>query len=240
MKPAFMQDLGAIIWKELREFFAAGGGRGRYVGLIVLGVFGVVIPLAAGTRDWAATDAPTIEFGLYLPVILILSVGADAFAGERERHTLETLLASRLPDSAILFGKLFAISIFGWGQSLPAAVVALIVMNLKFPGALILYTLSNVIGIILIGLLAAIVGAAATSLVSLRAATVRQAQQILTIAMLVVVFGGTFGLQVLPASFRAQLASGLGFTLALAAIAALLILWALALFRRSRLILSGS
>jgi ABC-type Na+ efflux pump permease subunit len=38
----------------------------------------------------------------------------DSIAGERERQTLETLLASRLPDRAILLGKVAAITLLGW------------------------------------------------------------------------------------------------------------------------------
>jgi ABC-2 type transport system permease protein len=39
-------------------------------------------------------------------------------AGERERRTLETLLASRLDERAILFGKLLAARAYGWGLTL--------------------------------------------------------------------------------------------------------------------------
>ncbi len=39
----------------------------------------------------------------------------DSIAGERERQTLETLLASRLPDRAIVLGKIIAVTLFGWG-----------------------------------------------------------------------------------------------------------------------------
>ncbi len=250
MNATIFQDLWAIIQKELKEFFASGGGRGRYIGLIVLGVFGVLLPLTTGSRDWASSVVPAVQYGLYLPIILILSVGADSFAGERERHTLETLLASRLPDSAIFFGKLLAITIFGWAQSMLAALVALVVINVKFPGALILYSGANTLGIVFLGLLAALVGAAATSLVSLRASSVRQAQQILSIGLLVIIFGTTFGLQALPAHTRLQVLESLATTnlttlgleaaATLAVLAAFLISWAMALFRRSKLMLSGS
>lgn len=250
MDASFMLDIVAMIWKELREFFAAGGGRGRYIGLVVLGIFGVVLPLLTGSADWPASVVPPVEFGLYLPVILILSVGADSFAGERERHTLETLLASRLPDRAIFFGKLLAITIFGWAQSLLAAVVALIVVNLKVHGGLAFYSGANVLAIIGIGLLASLMGAAATSLVSLRAATVRQAQQILSVGLLVIIFGSSFGLQALSPSLRLKLLENIAtssFTTLelegaaiLAVITAILVLAAMALFRRAKLILSGS
>ena len=131
-----------------------------------------------------------------------------------------------------------------------AALVALVVINVKFPGALILYSGANTLGIVFLGLLAALVGAAATSLVSLRASTVRQAQQILSIGLLVIIFGTTFGLQALPAHTRLQVLEslatsnlttlGLEAAATLAVLAAFLISWAMALFRRSKLMLSGS
>ena len=183
---------------------------------------------------------------LFLPIILILSVGADTFAGERERHTLETLLASRLPDQAIFFGKLIAITIFGWGQSLVAALVALLVVDIAH-GGLTLYPVSSVVAIIIFGLLVALVGSATAALVSLRAATVRQAQQMLSIGMVVIVFGLTFGIQALPAQIRQQLNSsansgslGLEIIVLLVVLATILILWAMALFRRAKLIVSAS
>lgn len=249
MNATLFQDIGTVITKELKEFFASGGSRGRYLTLIVLGIFGILLPLTTGSRDsaWVTSAAPVGLYGLALPIILILSVGADTFAGERERHTLETLLASRLPDQAIFFGKLIAISIFGWGQSLVAAVMALIVVNLAHHSALTLYPMSSVLAIIFFGLVVALVGAATAALVSLRAATVRQAQQMLSIGMVVIVFGLTFGIQALPAQIRQQLNSsansgslGLEIIAALVVLAVILILWAMALFRRAKLIVSAS
>ena len=84
-------------------------------------------------------------------------------------------------------------------------------------------------------------------LVSLRAPTVRQAQQILSIAVMVVMFGAIYGLGVLPTSWRAALTYALSATaqgrliLGAGALLALLdaglLLAGLARFRRARLIL---
>lgn len=249
MNAILAQDLGAVIRKELKEFFASSGERSRYLSLIVLGVFGIIVPLITGSHDrsWATSAIPADIYGLLLPIVLIVSVGADSFAGERERHTLETLLASRLPDQAIFFGKLIAITLFGWGQSLLTALVALVVVNLAHPGALALYPMPTVVAIVVFGLLVALVSAATASLVSLRASTVRQAQQMLSIGLVVIVFGITFGIQALPAQLRQQLSSsanagmlGLEVAALLIVLAAILIAWAMALFRRARLILSAS
>jgi len=91
-----LTDITTIIWKESREFITVRPGlRGGWTGLlIILAVFGILIPLQLG-RDWLSAPT-TILMWAWLPFILVNSVVADAFAGERERQTLETLLASRL------------------------------------------------------------------------------------------------------------------------------------------------
>lgn len=249
MSATFVHDLDTVLRKELKELFASGEGRSRYLSLIILGIFGVVLPLTTGLRTptWATSAVPAGLYGLMLPLLLIMSVGADSFAGERERHTLETLLASRLPDQAIFFGKLIAITVFGWGQSLLAALVGLLVTNVAHKGALTLYPPSIVVAIVVLGLLVALVGAATAALVSLRASTVRQASQMLSIGLMVIIFGLTFGIQALPAQVRQQLNSGANsstagqaLAAALAVLAVILILWAMALFRRAKLIISAS
>ena len=54
----------------------------------------------------------------------------DSFAGERERHTLEPLLATPLSDRAILFGMISAAVGYGWGITLISMVIGLLATNL--------------------------------------------------------------------------------------------------------------
>ena len=72
----------------------------------MIAVFGVFLPLQNGA-SWV-TSPITMVYWAWMPLMLVTGVIADSFAGERERHTLETLLASRLPDRAILLGKVAA------------------------------------------------------------------------------------------------------------------------------------
>ena len=111
-------DLWTVMWKEWKELFVQRGSmRGGLLRLvIVIGVLGIVPPLQAG-REWV--DSPMVlAFAGWMPLLLVTSVVADSFAGERERHTLETLLASRLPDRAILFGKVGTAVSYGWGLTM--------------------------------------------------------------------------------------------------------------------------
>jgi ABC-2 type transport system permease protein len=55
----------------------------------------------------------------------------DAIAGERERHTLETLLASRISDRAILLGKVIVTTGYAWGTALLGLLFGLFVANLS-------------------------------------------------------------------------------------------------------------
>jgi ABC-2 type transport system permease protein len=96
-------------------------------------------------------------------------------------------------------------------------------------------------------LLTAILAASAGVLVSLRASTVRQASQVLSIAVMLFLFVPVFGVQALPSAWKAVLiASALafgpwaalgGFGLVVAALDALVISLGVIRFKRARLIL---
>jgi ABC-2 type transport system permease protein len=80
------KDLSAVIWKELREFFSAPGNWLRLI--IFIALVGTIIPLSQG-KLWFNSPLPVLLMVME-PVFLVLNIIADAFAGERERHTLET------------------------------------------------------------------------------------------------------------------------------------------------------
>jgi ABC-2 type transport system permease protein len=111
-------DVWTVIWKEWRELLrqreSMRGGVLRL--LIFVGVFGIFLPLQVG-REWI-NSPKLLMLWAWVPLFLVSSVVADGFAGERERHTLETLLASRLSDRAILFGKLGAALSYGFGLAM--------------------------------------------------------------------------------------------------------------------------
>ena len=104
-----IRDAGTVAWKELREGIDRRGGGGRFGGagvlLVTVAVFGLVIPLSIGE---SYVGVPMIGLTVAAAVLMVMSIVPDSFAGERDRGTLETLLASRLPDRAILLGKVAA------------------------------------------------------------------------------------------------------------------------------------
>ncbi len=182
-----IDDVFTVMQKELREFFAPGGSRrGGLIGiLIIMAVFGVFIPLQNG-RDWVTSPLAVAFYGVYLPLSLVTSVIADAIAGERERHTLETLLASRLSDRSILLGKLAAAVAYTWVLAMATAVVGMLAANVKGGGGFAVYSGGIALAMVAAAALVALLYAGIGVLISLRAATVRQAQQALSLAFLIV------------------------------------------------------
>jgi ABC-2 type transport system permease protein len=252
-------DIWTVMLKEWREYLAgasAGGGSGRGRGviglLLIIAVISILLPLQMG-RALVTSPAPVIVDGLYLPIIILLNLVADSFAGERERHTLETLLASRLSDRAILFGKVGAAVVFGWALGLIAAVVQAAVANLSTKNAsggagLVFYPMGSVVGIVVLGLLTALLASSVGCLVSLRATTTRQAQVNLGVGFMVLIFVPFIVIQLLPHQTQAAILAALNstsmtqvfliFAGGLFVVDVVLLLIALARFQRARLILS--
>src|SRR5829696_2767260 len=127
-----ISDILNVAGKELREILTFGDARGRskFSLIILILIFGIIFPLQNG-RDWV--DSPTnIMIWGWMPFIWVSGVVADLFAGERERHTLESLLATRLSDQAILFGKLLAALTYGFLLTWVIMIVSLVTVNIGF------------------------------------------------------------------------------------------------------------
>ncbi|HLV80878.1 MAG TPA: ABC transporter permease [Chthonomonadaceae bacterium] len=239
-------DMQTMLWKEWKEILLQGGRRGKWNLLLFVAAFGIFIPWQFG-RQWV-TSPQLLIYWAWIPLFLVISVIADAFAGERERHTLETLLASRLSDRAILFGKVCAAVSYGWGMAMGSMLVGLVTVNILYGhGELLLYSPRVGLSIVVLSLLASILAAGAGVLISLRASTVRQAQQTLSFAIMALMFVPILGAQALPLEIRNHLvialehAGAMEITLLATAIFIVLdtglLMIAMARFQRARLIL---
>lgn len=242
-----ISDLITIMWKEAKEIVLHRPGfRGGWIGMLVfLGIFGIMLPLQSGP-EWVESPLTLLAWA-WVPFMLVNSVVADSIAGERERHTLETLLASRLSDGAILFGKIIASLLYGWGLTLISLVISLITLNLVHgEGELLMFSPQMIASILVLTLLVATLAAGLGVLVSLRASTVRQAQQTLSTAFFLL-FIPFLLLPNLPQEWQARLAGlfmnanvselAIGLGVALLVLDIGLLLAARARFRRARLIL---
>ncbi|MBV9179896.1 MAG: ABC transporter permease subunit [Acidobacteria bacterium] len=141
---------------------------------------------------------------VFLSAVTVTAVVADSFAGERERHTLETLLASRLSDRVILFGKIAASIAYGWVISMLCVLFGTITVNVaNWQGHVLLSRdWASWLVVVLGSPLVAGTVATAGVLVSLRAATVRQAQQTLAVGFFGLFFLAFFGSHMLPSAWR--------------------------------------
>lgn len=239
-------DLGTVMWKELKEVLTLSGGRTKWGLLVFVGLFGVFMPLQMG-REWVESPV-ALAYWSWIPLLLVNSTIADAFAGERERRTLETLLASRLSDRAILFGKIFAAMAYACGIAWVSVLTGLVTVNVtQGHGELLMYSPGLALGIVGLGILASGLGSGAGVLVSLRASTVRQAQLTLSRISIALIFIPIFGVQAMPSAWKMHLVRmAADIDLAHAVLLAVIVLVAgnvaffaaaMARFRRARLIL---
>ncbi len=240
-------DILTILWKEFKEMFSQRLSlRGGWAGvLIFIFVFGILLPVETGA-EWV-NSPNTLIYWAWVPFLMVSSVVADSFAGERERHTLETLLASRLSDRAIFFGKLLASIIYGWGLAIASILLGLIIVNLSHGnGQLLFFPAWLALSIVSISFLVSAFAACLGVLVSLRAPSVRQAQQTLSLATFIPLIPFLL-IPLLPIGYRQAVEAALaqanggqilfGIVLFLILLDVVLLLVGLVRFQRSRLIL---
>jgi ABC-2 type transport system permease protein len=238
-------DILTVLRKELKEMTFPDGrfqGGTRSV-LLLAGIGGLLFPLTTGPRWFTSW---TTVFSACFPAMILLNYTTDAFAGERERHTLETLLASRLPDRAILIGKILAIVTYGWGVVLVGQPIALVALNVANRGDHFLFfdprILAAVVGISFV--LAVLVSTAGV-LISMTAPTVRVAAQRMIVPFMLVFVLPSFipmiSRHLPPMPGASSIGPGAAFLVAGIlglAVAAVLFVVALHRFRRERLVLA--
>jgi ABC-type Na+ efflux pump permease subunit len=176
---------------------------------------------------------------LILPLMVASVIAADAFAGERERRTLEALIYTPTSDRELLLGKLLA----GFIPAVAVAWLGLIVYSLvanlaAWPvmGAIFLPNGMWALLAIYVAPGVAALGLGATVLVSLRVNTFQEAYQVgalVVLPLIVLVVGQAAGVVVLSPIF----VLGLGTVVWLLALA--LLAWGARGFRRAELMARG-
>lgn len=243
-----MGDVQTVVWKEWRELLRMSGRKRSALARHVfsIGIIGVIWPWQFGLAF--VHSALSIVLAAVTALMYIAGAAPDVIAGERERHTLETLLASRLPDRAILLGKIIALVQYGCSAALVMLVIGLITVNIVHgAGDLLMFSATQLITAAVFTPLAAGLMAAIGVHVSLRAKTVKQAQQTLSTAVLIVLFAPALAIPGMPESWKTAVGTWLqserralmlaGLASAMLLIQALLFLLAAVRFKRGRLIL---
>ena len=243
-----IRDVWTVVWKEWQEFRdqLLSLRRGGLSALILALILGVVAPIELGA-EWVNSKL-IVGYWPFLAATMVSSLIADSVAGERERHTLETLLASRLPDAAILIGKIIAAVIYGVGFAVVNIVVGLVAVNIAHRDiGPLLFAPERLSVTLVLTVLASFLMAGIGVFISLRASTVKQAQQAFGIAIIVLTMGPVLLFNALGVETRERMVTRLanvGETrIAVYAVTGLAILSvfvigaALARFRRGKLVL---
>ena len=239
-----MSDIWTMVWKEWRDAIFPGGKLENFRPLIFIASPGNFLAIDRQAELADTLSLPMVLLSVCFPYFFILNYIGDAFAGERERHTLETLLASRISDRAILLGKVIATVGYIWGMTLIASFAGVVVVNLaKGTGAVdVLYPGQWLAGSARsLSMLACLLAASGGILVSLHSATARQAQQTLLLGSLALFVAIYFLVRVLPPQVFVGLSNSqllLIVMLVLVVLDAILLAISMASFHRSRLILS--
>lgn len=235
-------DVVAVAWKEWREILRPDGRS--WIERLRIPI-AVGVGLAFTWRIGPAFGSSWITLGplALVMALAVLPVAADSFAGERERHTLETLLSSRVSDRAVVLGKVLAPVALGMALALMVLAGGIVLARLR-GGVVAPVNAGVAAAAAVLALLLGVMVAGAGVLVSMGAATVKEAQQRLSLSLLAIAFlPGVLG-RALPEGVKARAvamldtlspagvaAAGLGF---LVLLDLALVLAALARFRRSR------
>lgn len=101
-------DWRLVLRKDIGDLLGRVGRKPLTRTLGVVGVFGLLIPL----RFSGVANLPAF-FAVFMAFLPARLVAIDSLAGERERGTLESLLASPLSDAGIAVGKVAAATLYG-------------------------------------------------------------------------------------------------------------------------------
>ena len=177
----------AVLRKELLEILGNRDSlRGPLVqGGIVFLLAGVIVPRSASM--WSDPVAPILLFQLF-PAAIASMIAADAFAGERERRTLETVLATPVTEMAIFMGKTLCAVSLGLFVSMVTLTSALIVASLHLGQTPL--SAARVASVIVGSFSASLLTSSVAVAISSRVDVARSAQQIASMAALTIIFGG--------------------------------------------------
>jgi len=201
-EPLF-RDIGTVMRKEWREITAsAGSGVTSKANLIVAAIVLLLLAGFAAFIGRPLIESPAVTTVAIVAFLTVLASVIDSFPGERERHTLETLLASSIPDEALVIGKILASVLYGWATVLVMLVVALIAVNVRTFG--VMYPLSTLLALGVLAPLMLLFLSAGGVLIVMRVPTVRAAQPRLMGGFMLLFLGMLLVAKYVPRPLRVQ------------------------------------
>jgi ABC-2 type transport system permease protein len=237
-----MNDLWTMVWKEWKDFLWSGGRSDLLRPLLNIAVLGIILPLSLG-QSWIHLETAPVWIVVFTPFMFVILIISDAIAGERERHTIETLLASRISDRAILLSKVLVTVGYNWIMTLFCLLLGDVVVNLSLRlKPFEFYKPINLFVVVLVlCFLTTLLAASGGVIISLKSVTVRQASQTMLLGLIILGLAITTVVKLLPPGLTASLTTSqiVGIILlVLVALDTILLVATLLSFRRSRLILS--
>jgi ABC-2 type transport system permease protein len=179
-----MTDLRIVIWKEWLSLRRGQGRRQLLILTVSLAFWAVWLPVQTGA-GWMTDGILSILISVLLPALVVAVTVPATIAGERERKTLSTLLSTRLPDDTILFGKLVVPVILGVVAMVAVLIVGLVAANVaSWDGSARFYDPVVIVPDLIVGFQVAIAAAGVGVAISLRARRVQDAQQTLTLMLM--------------------------------------------------------
>jgi ABC-2 type transport system permease protein len=210
-----LRSLRVMIWKEWVELKSSFFNWSRwnpviFPQLVMVAAFGIYEPIHIGP-DWITSPIMIFCFSILLPFITVGTNIPYSFIGERERHTLEPLLATPTPNAAILLGKITVPTFYGWCITIICMVTSLVSINLAFGQEGILFYPANIaFSVMILSLLFSLLVASLGTAASLRAKTVNQVQQTMMLILILPMLIPAFLLGPLsPSSWKAAAAQPL-------------------------------
>jgi ABC-2 type transport system permease protein len=203
-------------WQDIRQTFFSP--RNLMPGLASILVFSgatsIYEPAKMGS-EWLQSPIMVFFLVLLVPISIIGFIGPDSFVGERRRNTLEPLLATPIPDPALLFGKVGIAGMVGWGSVLLNLALGVLTVNLTVEHAGILFYPPDILAwTIGMGLLVSVLLAIAGVGCSLYARNLIEAQNKMGIWLILpMILAATCISPIMPAWWKmpiTQWASGLG------------------------------
>jgi len=129
-------------------------------------------------------------FFLLIPVMASSVIASDSFAGEKERKTIEALLATPLTDGELLFGKMLASFVPAMGVTILSFIVYTVVVDVGtygLFGVLLLPTLEWFLLIFLMTPALSLASIGLTVLISSRVRGFKEAQQISVVLIIPII-----------------------------------------------------